>query len=320
MVADETLYREAIGWRRRLHGLPETGFEEQHTSAFVAERLAAFGLEVHRDLGGTGVLGVLRGGSANRAIGLRADMDALNIHEANSFDHRSTRPGKMHACGHDGHTAMLLGAAKALAGSPGLDGVICFIFQPAEEHGRGAQAMIADGLFERFPVEEVHGLHNWPHLPAGAFATRVGPLMASEDNFEIVVQGVGGHAARPHKVRDPIVAAAQIVGALQTVVGRSLDPLDSGVVSVTEILTDGTRNVIPSTVTLKGDTRSFSAKVQEEIETAMARIVAGVCAANGVEGQFRYTREFKPLVTTAEATAAALRAAGEVFERVEADC
>lgn len=320
MAVDDALVLEAKTWRRSLHSHPETGFEEHRTSDFVAAKLEAFGLEVHRGIGGTGVVGALRGGEGGRSIGFRADMDALNILEANEFEHRSQTPGKMHACGHDGHTAMLLGAAKALAAAPDFHGVLYFIFQPAEEHGRGAMAMIADGLLERFPAEEVYALHNGPQLQVGSFATRVGGLMASEDNFEIVVRGVGGHAARPNRVIDPIVTAAQIITALQTVVSRTLDPLASGVVSVTEMLTDGTRNVIPSTVTIKGDTRSFSKKVQQDIETTMARIAAGICAANGAEHSFVYTHEFQPVVTTPEATEAAVRAARGVFDHVQDDC
>jgi amidohydrolase len=320
MAADDGVVLESRAWRRALHRVPETGFEERWTSDFVAAKLTEFGLEVHRGLGKTGVVGVLRLGPSERAIGFRADMDALAITEENRFEHRSQTPGRMHACGHDGHTAMLLGAAKALAGASALDGTLVFIFQPAEEHGRGAQAMLADGLFDRFPVSEVHSLHNWPQLPIGAFATRVGPLLASEDNFEIRIRGVGGHAARPHQVRDPLVAAAQLITALQTIVSRTLSPLDSGVVSVTEIITDGTRNVIPSSVVIRGDTRSFSGRVADEIEQAIRRLTSGICSASAVEGEVDYTHEFVPVVTTAPATAAALRAAAQVFSQIEDDC
>jgi amidohydrolase len=321
VAAVDEVYAEAKAWRRQLHAMPETGFEEHRTSAFVAEKLAAFGLETHRRVGGTGVVAVLRGRPADRAVAFRADLDALNILEANTFEHRSTTPGKMHACGHDGHTAMLLGAAKILADSPdGLAGSLYFIFQPAEEHGRGALAMLDDGLLTRFPVQEVYGVHNAPWLPVGTFGTRIGGLMASEDNFEIVVRGVGGHASRPHRGVDPLVIGAQVVTALQTVVARNIDPLASAVVSVTEFITDGTRNVIPSTVTIRGDTRSFSPGVQATIEAAMRRVTAGVCAAGGAACDFAYTHEFRPVVTTPVATRAALRAAETVFDSVLDDC
>ncbi len=320
MPLDQALIEEATGWRRHLHSLPETGFEEVRTSEFVAGKLASFGMDVHRGLGGTGVVGTLRRGSANRAIGLRADMDALNIVEANGFAHRSQVQGKMHACGHDGHTAMLLGAAKLMAAEGRFDGTLHVFFQPAEEHGCGAQAMVDDGLLQRFPVEAVFGLHNAPFLPVGTFATRVGGLMASEDDFEITIKGLGGHAARPNRVIDPVVIAGEIIVALQSVVSRSVDPMQHAVVSITEILTDGTRNVIPNTVTLKGDTRSFSGEVQATIEAAMRRIVAGLCAAHGADHSFAYTHEFQPTINTASATAAALGAARDVFDQVDGDC
>ena len=319
MLVETSLSEEARAWRRHLHTIPETGFEVHRTAEFVAEKLASFGLEVQRGVGGTGVVATLRAGNGPRSVAFRADMDALNILEANDFEHRSQTPGKMHACGHDGHTAMLLGAAKALAAKPQINGTLHFIFQPDEEHGHGALAMLKDGLFERFPADEVYGMHNGPQLPVGSFATRAGGLCSSEDDFEIVIRGVGGHAARPNRALDPVVTAAQIINALQTVVSRSLDPLASGVVSITEILTDGTRNVIPSTVTIRGDTRSFAKPVQEEIEAKMARIVAGVCAANGVDHTFTYTHEFQPVVNTVEAAEAALAAAGDVFQNVHSD-
>lgn len=320
MTPDQALIEEVAAWRRHLHSLPETGFEEVRTSEFVAEKLTSFGIEIRRGLGGTGVVGTLRRGSANRAIGLRADMDALNILEANAFDHCSRVQGKMHACGHDGHTAMLLGAAKLLAAEGGFDGVLHFFFQPAEEHGCGAQAMVDDGLLDQFPVEAVFGLHNAPFLPVGTFATRVGGLMASEDDFEIAIKGVGGHAARPNRTIDPVVIAGEAILALQSVVSRSVDPMDQAVVSITEILTDGTRNVIPNIVTLKGDTRSFSSEVGDTIERSMRRIIAGVCGAHGAEHSFAYTHEFQPTINTAMATAAALQAARSVFDHVDGDC
>ena len=222
------LEREMIAWRHHLHAHPETGFEERETAAFVAANLEALGLEVTRGVGGTGVVGALRRGP--RAIGLRADMDALAIQETGPRPYASRFPGRMHACGHDGHMAMLLGAASLLAQAPDLDGTVYFVFQPAEEHGRGAKAMMADGLFTRFPMEAIYGVHNMPGIAAGRFATRPGGMMASEDNFVIRIQGRGAHAARPHMSIDPIVVASEIVLALQTIVARNLgiEPLHLG--------------------------------------------------------------------------------------------
>lgn len=299
--------------RHDLHRHPELGFEERRTSGMVASRLKALGMEVDEGLGGTGVVGVLRKGSGGRAIGLRADMDALAIPERNTFEHRSVHEGRMHACGHDGHTTMLLGAAEHLVREGIFDGTACFIFQPAEEHGKGALAMLADGLFERFPMEAVFAIHNLPSLPVGRARVRPGPIMACEDNFEIVLQGRGGHAAMPHLTDDLIVAGAEIVSALQTVVSRTLSPTDNAVVSVTEFLTDGTRNVLPGTVTLKGDTRAFTPAVQEHLETTMERIVSGVCRAHGVSGRFRYSREFAATINTPAETVAMARAAAGVL-------
>lgn len=316
----ETIIGEAIRWRRRLHRYPETGFDERLTSEYVAKRLDSFGIEVHRGVGGTGVVGTLRVAGGDRAIALRADLDALAIRERNRMSYRSRVREKMHACGHDGHTAMLLGAAKWLARTRAFRGTLHFIFQPAEEHGRGAQAMLADGLLERFPMDEIYGLHNVPGLPVGTFATRTGSLTASEDNFEIRVMGTGGHAARPNHLSDPVVAAAEVVVALQTIVARKIDPVASAVVSVTEIVTDGARNVIPATVTLKGDTRSFLPAVQKQIESAMKLIVQGVCSAHGCRAELDYTHEFRPTINTEAATVSALRAAREVFTRIEASC
>src|SRR5262249_12341048 len=241
------------------------------------------------------------------------DMDALRIEEQGERPHRSRNPGLMHACGHDGHTAMLLGAAKVLAAEGGFDGTLRFLFQPAEEWGRGALAMIEDGLLERFPFAELYGLHNWPGLAVGRLATRVGPLMAAEDVFEIVVRGRGAHAARPHQARDTLVAACAIVTALQTIVSRTLDPGETAVVSVTELLTDGTRNVLPVNAHIRGDCRSFSPDVSRTIEAAMRRVAEGVAAAHGCTAELSYAREFVPLVNHAEATRASVEAAQAVF-------
>lgn len=300
-------------WRHAFHRHPETGFEEVDTSERVAGILRDMGLEVHRGIGGTGLVASLTVGEGAGVIGLRADMDALNIHEqAPQREHASHIAGKMHACGHDGHMAMILGAADLLCRERGFDGTVRFIFQPAEEHGCGAKAMMADGLFQRFPVDAIYGAHNMPGMPAGHIATRVGGIMASEDNFVIRIQGRGGHAARPHMGIDPLVTGAQVVLALQTVVARNVDPGLSAVVSCTEFLTDGIRNAIPTHVTIKGDTRSYSPAVQALLETRMREICMGICAANGASCEFEYTHEFAPTVNWAENTALAVAAARAV--------
>lgn len=316
------LVRRMTGWRRDLHRHPELGFREQRTAATIAALLREFGLEVHEGIGGTGVVGVLRRGDSERALGLRADMDALAIEESNDFAHRSTHAGRMHACGHDGHSAMLLGAAAQLAARGDFDGTVTFIFQPAEEHGRGALAMMDDGLFERFPADAIYAIHNMPAIEAGRFALRPGPIMACEDNFEIGIEGRGTHAALPHLGRDPIVIGAEIVLALQTVVARTVDPIANAVVSITDFDTEGTRNVIPERVTLRGDTRAFTPDMQAHIERTMARIVEGVCAAHDARARFDYSHEFAATINTPQETAIAARVAEALFgsERVDADC
>ncbi|MEM7270333.1 MAG: amidohydrolase [Pseudomonadota bacterium] len=316
-----TSHEELTRWRRHLHAHPEFGFEETETSAFVEARLREFGFdEIATGVGGTGVVATLRAGSSNRAIAFRADMDALRIEEAGDPDWKSTNPGVMHACGHDGHTTMLLGAASALAASRDFDGVIHFIFQPAEEWGKGMLAMLDDGLLERFPHEEAYGLHNMPGIPVGHFETRTGAFMGAEDNFRIDFKGMGGHASRPHELQDAIVAASAAVMSLQTVVSRAVDPSQLAAVSVTEFLTDGTRNAIAGGTTLLGDCRNFDPTVSERIEAAMRRIAEGVGAAHGCEVSFEYTREFVPLINDAEATSHALAAAEAVAPgKVKAD-
>jgi hippurate hydrolase len=311
-MSDCALESELAAWRHHLHAIPETGFEERETSDFVAGKLAELGLEVTRGLGGTGVVGTLRRGTGPRAIGLRADMDALAIQEEGGHAYASRHPGRMHACGHDGHVAILLGAAKLLAEARDLDGTVHFVFQPAEEHGRGAKAMLADGLLARFPMDEIYGLHNMPGLPEGRFETRPGGILASEDNFVIRIQGRGAHAARPHMSIDPIVVGAELVLALQTIVSRSLDPTEMAVVSVTEFTTNGTRNVIPGTVTIKGDTRSYSPVVQTLLKARMGALTAGICAAHGADHSFEYTFEFEPTVNSPECLASVAEAAAEV--------
>lgn len=299
-------------WRRHLHRNPEFGFEESATAAFVADRLRGFGIEVATGIGGTGVVGTLQLGTSNRTIALRADMDALRIHEATGRDWASATPGVMHACGHDGHTAMLLGAAKLLADEGGFDGTIRFVFQPAEEWGRGALAMLADGLMARFPFEEIYGLHNMPGLPVGHLETRPGPIMSAEDNFEITLTGTGGHAARPHWGREVMVPACALVIELQTIVARRLSPTDIGVVSVTELLSDGTRNVLPGHVRILGDARSFRPEVSARIEAEMRRIAEGIALLHGIEARVEYTREFVQLVNDAGLAAEVLTAVAPV--------
>ncbi|HEX7912159.1 MAG TPA: M20 aminoacylase family protein [Paraburkholderia sp.] len=310
---ESTLQGQLKSWRQYLHQRPETGFEELKTSEYIAGILKTLGLEVHRGIGGTGLVANLTVGDGTRAIGLRADMDALNIGEqAPGRAHASLNAGKMHACGHDGHMSMILGAARLLAERRDFNGTVRFIFQPAEEHGRGAKAMMADGLFARFPVDAIFGAHNMPGMRAGTFATRAGGIMASEDNFVIHIKGSGTHAARPHMGVDPIVIASQIVLALQTVVSRNLDPGLQAVISCTELITDGIRNVIPSNVIIKGDTRSYSKEVQSLLETRMREVCEGICRAHGAECSFNYTHEFAPTVNSAQFVDVALRAARNV--------
>jgi len=311
MITDY-LRSEMMQWRHAIHQQPELGFDEHNTAAQVADLLETWEIETHRGIGGTGVVGVLRRGDGARMIGLRADMDALAIDEQNTFEHRSRVPGRMHACGHDGHTAMLLGAARHLAVAGRFDGTVVFIFQPAEEHGKGAKAMIADGLFERFPVQDVYAIHNFPSIPKNRFVAFAGPAMASEDNFEIVIKGVGHHAAMPHRGVDPLVVASEIVLALQTIVSRRLNPGEGGVVSVTEFITDGTVNVVPTTVRLKGDTRSFKPEVQAQIESGMKRVAEGICAAHGISCDFHYEKVFDSTINTVEQTAIATGVAQRV--------
>ncbi len=323
-MTDQTmLTNDMIAWRHALHAYPEMGFEEQRTAAFVAETLRGFGIEdVVENVGGTGVVATVRAGGGNRAIGLRADMDALRITERPGRPHGSCNHGVMHACGHDGHSAMLLGAARMLVEQGGFDGIVRLIFQPAEEWGRGALAMLDDGLLDRFPFDEIYGLHNMPGIAAGRFETTPGPAMSAEDNFEIILSGVGGHASRPQAGREVMVAACATVMALQTIVSRRLSPTDIAVVSATEILTDGTRNVLPGEARILGDARSFRADVSEAIEAEMRRIVAGIAATYGCTAEVDYTREFVALVNDADATAAAVRAAQTVFgaDNVSAAC
>lgn len=311
MVRDLTLelHSDLTQWRQDFHRNPELGFEEIQTAAKIAERLESFGIEVHSGIGGTGVVGVLQRGNGTGCIGLRADMDALPITEVNKFDYASASPGKMHACGHDGHTTMLLGAAEYLARAGQFDGRVIFVFQPNEEHGLGAVAMIEDDLLDGFGIREIYGMHNIPGMELGHFATRAGPITAAESLFEIEVNASGGHAALPHMGVDAIMVGAEIVGALQTIVSRKIDPSMNGVVSITEFITDGKRNVLPGHVVLKGDARALTPEVNDTIKTRMAQIVDGICAAHGVQGQCRYDTIFPPTINAAASAQAAAKCA-----------
>lgn len=310
---DSELQTQMTHWRHHLHQHPEIGLEEVATSDFVAQQLAGLGLEVHRGIGGTGLVANLTAGNGKGVIGLRADMDALNIEEnAPGRIYASCTPGKMHACGHDGHMAMLMGAAKLLCERRDFSGTVRFIFQPAEEHGLGAKAMLRDGLLERFPVDAIFGAHNMPGLPAGSIATRSGGIMASEDNFVIHIKGRGTHAARPQMGVDPIVIGAEVVLALQTIVSRNLDPSSQAVISCTEFITDGIRNVVPSNVVIKGDTRSYTPAIQALLETRMREISEGICRTHGAECEFHYTHEFAPTLNSDAFVGLAVAAATNV--------
>tara|TARA_R110002072_G_scaffold30957_30_gene96080 strand:- start:5420 stop:6589 length:1170 start_codon:yes stop_codon:yes gene_type:complete len=294
---------DMTAWRHHIHKHPETAFEEHQTSDYVALRLHEFGIDVHRGLAGTGVVGTLRGDKGDGpAIGLRADMDALDIEEKNDVDYKSENPGKMHACGHDGHSTMLLGAAKYLAETKNFAGTVHFIFQPAEENEGGGRVMIEEGLFDKFPVESVYGMHNMPGIPAGEFAIRPGPIMASFDIFEITLAGTGTHAAIPQLGRDAIVAGAQLVTALQTIASRTVSPFDAAVVSVTQMHGGDTWNVIPEEVVLRGTTRAFREETQSHMETEIRRITDGIAAAFGIDAKVHYERRYPPTINDAAET------------------
>jgi amidohydrolase len=295
-------------WRHRLHAHPETGFNVHSTSAFVAEKLSSCGIAVAAGIAGTGLVGTLSKGDG-KTIGLRADMDALEVQEEGGLPHRSTSPGKMHACGHDGHTAMLLGAAAYLAKSGSFKGTVRFIFQPAEENEGGGRAMIEDGLFERFPCDSIFSLHNMPILPAGSFAIRPGSIMGAYDIFEIAIKGRGGHAAMPQLGNDPIMAAAQAINMFQTIVSRSVNPVEAAVVSVTEIKGGTTYNVIPETVSMRGTTRHFLPQVQDLIEKRLQEILKGLDMSMGVTSTIKYERRYPAVVNSDRESAEALKAA-----------
>lgn len=310
------LHEEMRQWRRHLHQYPETAFEETSTAQFIAEKLTEFGLEVHRGLGKTGVVATLTAGNSGKKIALRADMDALFIYEQNTFAHKSRHDGKMHACGHDGHSAMLLAAAKVLSGQRNFNGTVYFIFQPAEEGRAGAKAMIDDGLFDLFPADAVFGMHNFPDIPAGHFAIKTGAMMAAFDCFEINLNGQATHAAMPHLGNDAIVAAAQIINNLQTIVSRTVNPADSAVVTITQIHAGNTWNAIPDSVLLRGTFRCFDKAVQAVIADKIKQIVGATCSAFDISADITFNPEnpgYPVTFNTDSETALAMRAAVAVI-------
>jgi hippurate hydrolase len=300
---------ELTAIRQDLHAHPELGMTEHRTAALVAEKLESWGIEVHRGVGGTGVVGVLRSGRGNRAIGLRADMDALPLEELNDVAYRSTVPGKMHACGHDGHTTMLLGAARHLAETRNFDGIVHFIFQPGEEGCGGALAMLEDGLFERFPCDAIYGMHNRPGMPIGEYAIRSGPTAAGGAFFDITVTGKGSHGARPEASIDPVLTACHIATALQSIVSRTINPRDPAVISITKVAGGEAYNVIPETATIAGTARFFSREVAGQIEAGLARMAEGVAAGFGATAKLDWRLIFAPTVNDAEQTEAYAAAA-----------
>ena len=293
------LHTEMTAWRRDIHAHPELGFEEHRTSDIVAKKLAEFGVEVHRGIGKTGVVGVLKAGTSKRTVGLRADMDALPIAEGNAFAWKSTRPGKMHACGHDGHTTMLLGAARVLAQTRNFDGTVHFIFQPAEEGIGGAKAMIDDGLFRRFPCEALFGMHNRPGLALGRFNVKAGAMMAGGAFFDIDITGKGSHGARPESSVDPVLVAAHLATALQSVVARNVRPVETAVLSVTQIHAGDAYNVIPQTARLSGTARAFSNEVMEMMGRNVTRLAESIAAGFGAKAKTDWRTTFPPLVNDA---------------------
>jgi hippurate hydrolase len=319
-IAD--MHDDIAAWRRDLHAHPELLYDVHRTAASVAEKLRAFGCdEVVTGIGRTGVVGVIHGrkGERTKAIGLRADMDALPIQEINEVPYKSTVPGKMHACGHDGHTAMLLGAARYLAETRNFAGSAVMIFQPAEEGGAGGQAMVQDGLMERFGVQEVYGMHNYPGLPLGQFGTRVGPIMAAADHIQIDIEGVGGHAARPHIAIDTVLVGAQIINQLQSIVARNVDPLKAAVISICMFHAGHAENVIPQTARLQGTARSLTDEVQALLEKRIHEVVEGTARLYGAKAEVRYTRGYPVLSNHAREASFAAAVAAEVVGEGKVD-
>tara|TARA_Y100000996_G_scaffold343412_1_gene281024 strand:+ start:821 stop:1993 length:1173 start_codon:yes stop_codon:yes gene_type:complete len=306
------LQLEMQNWRRDIHAHPEIAFEEHRTAKIVAEKLKSFGIEVETGIAGTGVVGTLKKGTGNRAIGLRADLDALLINEANEFEHKSKHPGKMHACGHDGHTVMLLGAAKYLAEDGNFDGTVNFIFQPAEENEGGGKAMIEEGLFDKYPVESVYGMHNIPGMPVASFAVKPGPIMAAFDVFNVKIIGKGGHAAMPQTTIDPIIIGTKIIDAYQSIVSRYIDPQEPAVLSVTQFHAGDAYNVIPNDIEIKGCTRCFSPKIQKQLEDQMHQITKSICDAYGATYEFEFEHRYPATINSEEEA----EIAGKVAQKV----
>ena len=298
--------------RRDIHAHPELCFEEVRTADVIAKALTEWGIPIHRGLGKTGVVGIVKNGTSNRAVGLRADIDALPMTEHNQFAHASTHPGKMHACGHDGHTAMLLAAARHLARHRNFDGTVYLIFQPAEEGGGGAREMMKDGLFEKFPMEAVFGAHNWPGMAVGQFALKSGGVMASSNEFRIVIRGKGSHAALPHNGIDPVPIACQMVQGFQTIITRNRRPVDPGVISVTMIHAGEATNVVPDSCKLQGTVRTFTFELLDLIEQRMKAVAEHTCAAFGATCEFEFTRNYPPTINHVKETEFARRVLGTV--------
>ena len=307
----KAFHNDMTKWRRDIHQHPELGFVEHRTSKIVAEKLEEFGLEVNTGLAKTGVVGTIRNGEGP-SIGLRADLDALPLSELNEFEYKSVNEGRMHACGHDGHTTMLLGAAKYLSGTKQFKGTVHCIFQPAEEGGGGGDVMVKEGLFEQFPVDAVYGMHNMPRAPVGTIAGWAGPILASADSFELVVQGKGGHAAMPDHAIDPVVIGAQIVNSFQIIASRQTAPLDSVVVSTTRFNAGEAFNVIPDSVTIGGSVRTFKSEIREATERSLQKIAEGICMANGATCSFKYHNGYPATVNYSEQTRLAMQAAEKV--------
>ena len=319
---DENLEKELIKIRHELHKNPEAAFEEINTGKYICKKLEEFGYKVYTNIGKTGLVGELKVGDSNRTIALRSDIDCIKVKEETNLEYKSVNEKRMHACGHDGHMATMLGCAKILADRRNFNGTVYFVFQPAEEPGYGARAMIEDGLFEKFKIDEIYGFHNMPDLPEKTFHSKSGGIMASEDNFKVEIHGKGGHASQPQVGVDPFVVASSLILAYQTIISRNISPLDSAVISCTEILSDGAHNVIPSNVTILGDTRTFKKSVSSLIEKRMEELTRNICQSYGASYEFKYTHEFYPTVNDKSCYESIIKAAKAVLgeEKVKEDC